>query len=431
MQLKRPRNKFATKRANTLRAKEITIIRAPRTQRLSLGSPLKEKKGYDFLPSCKPVYTNELIRDLRNRFVGLTLAGKLKVPKLRGDYDVDSETLFEIERQVHLEHMSESEVEGFYKHYHAVDAYNEYGKFKAEAQLQGLPCLVVEYRCKSEGNCFLLRPLFSRPNQKLLYAFALMEAFLGVYTWEQMGVDEDVEMTIEYQMSGWELDEETGEQCQPVTNWRSSGRSMGLTHIQESVRLSEVNRCERNWQIAHIDVMNKFRKTLLETPISKVEKWITAKDDAALFLKGVLYLLVHKFQLYHYIDHKDNEDYRVPVDKTFGFSWDYDAYAKVNDEWLNCHYEGGLGALTLQEYYFECGVLKVPGKNHLELMELFTDLFNYDIYKRKFNEKNKRIQTKLHALHLQQWTGVLHRAIERYRSESAKRLETNERRVYP
>lgn len=438
MHLKRTRNKYATKRANTLRPKKQRTAGTPRYQRSGITTELRDRVGYDWLPTHKSIYTYEMLQIIRNNFIALATSRHIpytdrKIDKMR----IDSESFMEVERQVYQLYLTRSEERDFATRFESIGMFDagQMGEPRFN-HLSNKPAVAIRRLCTIEPEgCFLMRTLIRRPNKRIIYALAMMEQFLEVYMWDQVETHEKVEQVIDYMGCGWQYDDGTGKQSEGFdrTNWRDRKETFTLPAMQDEVNLSDLARLEQEWKRAETDVHTTFRRTLLHTPLKQVEKWMNDfSNDGSLFLRGVMYLFVNGFKLTDYREYLDVEDYCLPIQESYGMLWDTDDYLQVIDEYSNSHYEGGLSSIEYTEYYFDNGCLRPAGSDHLNKIRVFAKLFNFNTTKRKFdNEKNNGLQTDLPLMRSFEWTGLLHRAINNIGRQSYNRMEANERRVYP
>lgn len=431
-------NSFAKKRANTLSKKPEPLTKPLGNQRSGVSPGMKAKKGYDFLPNSKSVYDLDTIKHITLLYKGLVTGGKLRLPKK----DVDSETLMELERKIANVVNTISVDEEYNVSYDTVDSfaagYQPGSWHKVTDKLNGRPAVKMLFRFKQDPpGCLMLGPIFKRKDQKMIFALALLEKFLGVYTWYQMDTEDTVHSAIDWMGEQWMYDEDVKGQAEQFdhTNYHKIKQHMFLHSLHKDISLTKLAVAEEKWNRAQSDVSAAFNRAL-KTPIKTIKKWLQGKSQTTCFLRGVLYLLVNQFRLEDYVDYEDDygpgDNTQLPADQAYAMLWDCDEYLDALDDQINSRYESGLGSPYYIEWYFSDGVMKPIAKNPLHCLAVFCQLFEFHCYKNIFDEKkNYYLLANLTDVHIQQWEQFLHRAIEDYRRKLPDGVATNERRVYP
>lgn len=424
MQLPKSRNKYATKRAHTLLKQSRQANLPGRVERLSLIQPFKEVKGYDFLPMHKAVYNLSYIETLFEKIQCLMNANVFKMPDLS---KIDSDTLMELEFEI--DNRSEERIENdlFFNQSKLVSNVS----FVAEDKEFIENCYVESIRPRDVYGSMTVRGLFKKPKSPDVLAIAIMEAFLGVCTWEQVEYHKAVDMTMENANESIHFDNE-GKQILDA-NWRSNKEAFHLYHINKSISCYKILTLEKLWAEKHF-VLNKMLTDMLFTiDIPKIEKWLKADTAEAAFLKGVLYLFGHSFKMSDFETKTDDEEITVSVSCTYCLLYDFDDYCTVIDEHNNSYREGGLSSICYEKFYFKDRIMDMNYTTDIKtLMQVFTFLFAYNTKNKTFDyEENFDIQAYFHALHLPQWQELLRRAISDRRKSHPNGMVSDERRVYP
>ena len=427
MQHKEPITRLAAFRANTLRKKRKKDSAPIRTQRPCLTDSYfpKPKRGYEMMKK-PPFFNFKGMVELKDKALVLGAAGLSKGFTGRGNNR--PEDFLELEVKVES---AEEFIKGIADEIDYTSAANINMDHNFKTDL-----LLVMSRQTDVGiaGSYPLKYSFDHNQKKLLTCFALLWAFCGCPTWDEIGVYDDLNNSMDSAiMNRTEEDrnvdeEHVGEQS-PSTDindtdeWRNSTGEIYLYAMQETVDVQKIVKAEKRWRKAEKTVKNRFEKLINELDYDEIERILAEKNDIALMFRGVLYLMMNKFYLWNY---RSNNDELLPVEHGYGFVWALDELLAVEDDCLNFRTEMGLTPLTWCTFYSAEGVIKLPNKDHKLMMDVCGYLFHFSQKKNIFEyEKIADLQTCLSSLRICGWQRFLHRAVaDRRRRRLLHGLET-------
>jgi hypothetical protein len=412
MQHKESLTRLAAFRANTLRKKRKKDSAPVRAQRPCLTESYfpKAKRGYEMMKK-PPFFNYRGMVELKDKALVLGAAGLSKGFAMKGD---KPDNLLELEIKVEV---AEEFIKGLVDeidYTHASNLNIEHG-FKSDM-------LLVLSRQTNVGiaGSFPLQYSFDHNQKKLLTAFALLWGFCGCPTWDEVGIYDDLQNTMDMAIQNRLEEERNGDQefstetnptkdISDTDNWRKSTGDIYLYAMNETVSVQKIAKAEKRWKKAEKTVKKRFESILDNLDYDAIETILAQKDDMALMFRGVLYLIMNKFYLYNY---RSNNDEMLPVEHGYGFVWALDELLSVEDDCLNFRTEMGLTPLTWCTFYSADGVIKLPNKDHVLMMDVCGYLFHFSQKKSIFEyEKIADLQACLSSLRICGWQRFLHRAV--------------------
>lgn len=292
---------------------------------------------------------------------------------------------------------------------------------KHEKDTDTHPCLALIDVCALEpGGCFIIKEAVESNDRSFLIGLALIYHLLGVFTWWELDIYEDVDsdmmqlVMMRQDDENHNSDDEPDLQIGDENAWEQCKGDVWLHSMNVEVTIADVKKAKHEWIAAKAMTQKVLSQMLGFADIEFLERVINEPTAMGAWYRGIVYLIVNKFDFSNY--GHINEEYDLPPPHTFAILWDADDYLAVWDEHANGYYEGGPASLSNVTYVFEDGIRTTKDKDPKSLMYVFSALFYYNPKKQSFYDaKDNDIQAYLSALRLHKWQGVLRRAIARNR----------------
>lgn len=305
-------------------------------------------------------------------------------------------------------------------------------------KLRGQRYIEIEHICEIEpAGCFILKDVLEQDNIMAITGLALMEALLCVYAWWSLSIDDMVSGFMD--AFSRESEDEKGNIVEhPAHRWQDRLGTIGLYHMGGEVDIQDVVACEKEWKAAESTAVSRFWSAINNIDYKAIAQLLAHPSDIdkdlSLWMRGILWLIKHKFELDDYICELDEECFEMTPPSSFAIYWDSDDYLGVVDETYNSYNPGsGLRPLSVSTLLFENAIIKPAKTKHFDKMKVFSLLYYFQPTKQQF-EYNAQSQfdfrAYLGALDIQQWEAILHRAIKSYKQRMAKRMDANKRTVH-
>lgn len=432
----RCRQKYATKRINTLHKTPKSFASPTRAQRYGLGDKVESGYGFQFMKGQKALFNLKSLNELQALVTGMVQGKWLHLPK---DMEINGDAVLNLERIV-SEDMRKINKEFYSVTFDPINNFHAYSSIEQAYmdKFRGQSCMLERTTSRYEpSGAICIEDAIKTDRKAVVYAYALMFYLLQVGNWTDTGVMGNCEATIEYLISGYlsEEDPDTGEPTQvPINygNWREKDFNVLLPSVNEEINFKKLAKDIDDWERADNDMRIVFRRALRETSLDQVEEWLNKRNHTAMLLRLVIDLVCHKFNLLDYV--QDNEEDEMSLDgySTFSFFWRADNVLNCIDEFANSSYQDGLGDIYYKRYFFSEGVFQLnPRKPHGLLMAAFTLMFDFDYNKYIYHDETyKKIRAIAPHVRVQQWRELLHRALTGIKWKSIQRVETDIGRVH-
>lgn len=429
MRLKTSNSSFAKERRNSFNKSKHTATVSGRSQRAVLGLPAP-KFGYEFFTPTRSLLSYNTIEIMRTQLVLVQNIQKMDLKQYGGSMglihaDLDSNQIIDKDVSKDDEYIVRYRRETF-RDYEGI-----FPELKGEQ-------MITERKVISAFSAggFLVKSAMKSSDERYMYGIGLMIHILGFHTWAESKIPYEIDNYMQMLSShhnqedgdAYDMDDGYNEK------WREEDDTVDLYHFNLGVKQSKIARLEMEWERQHEELQIRTHRALTKTSIAQVANWIDRGDQVGLWLKALVYLVIHRFCFMDYksFDKDDsNGSESAPLHDSFIVLYTDDEYLTVYDDYSNGMYGGGLTEMVIERFLFENAVIEQdPTRNHELMVKLIHIIFDFDFSKKRFRTNEKydpgQILTCISSLRLLKWKRLLHRTIGDYAKQRAARLDSHE-----